>query len=116
MTLEGPDGYRYLVRRDGSLVTEGGVVRLDDLTRESAAIVRALIDARKDDDGRAARVKLDVSDDTDAEGDHGQASTDPLESDQTSGRVMSASPAGHRLAAQIGSRLGTSSHPAARPV
>jgi hypothetical protein len=60
--LEGPDGHRYLVRRDGSLVTEGGTLRLEELTPESGAIVRALIDARKEADARIARDKLNVRD------------------------------------------------------
>jgi len=46
MTLEGPDGKRYLVRRDGTLVT-GGPIRLNDLTPESRRIVQALIDAAR---------------------------------------------------------------------
>lgn len=41
MTMEGPDGKRYLVRNDGSLVTEG-TVRLDELTPGSRRIVEAL--------------------------------------------------------------------------
>ena len=45
VTLEGPDGKRYLVRSDGSLVTEGPV-RLDELTPESRRIVEALRAAR----------------------------------------------------------------------
>lgn len=43
--MEGPDGKRYLVRRDGSLVTDG-TVRLDELTPESRRIVEALVAAR----------------------------------------------------------------------
>jgi protein involved in polysaccharide export with SLBB domain len=48
MTLEGPDGKRYLVHRDGSLVLPGnGPVRLADLTPESRAIVEALLRGRE---------------------------------------------------------------------
>ena len=47
MTAEGPDGYRYLVRRDGSLVMEGDgyprPIKLDELTPESARVVRELL-------------------------------------------------------------------------
>lgn len=45
MTMEGPGGKRYLVRNDGSLVTEG-TVRLDELTPEARRIVEALRAAR----------------------------------------------------------------------
>lgn len=48
MTLEGPAGKRYLVRRDGSLVLPGdGPIRLEELDPASARIVRALIAARE---------------------------------------------------------------------
>jgi hypothetical protein len=52
MTVEGPDGMRCLVYRDGSMVLPGsGPVRLDDLDPASRRIVGALLDldARADD-------------------------------------------------------------------
>ena len=56
MTLEGPDGMRHLVWNDGSLVMDGDEharpIRLDELTPESAQIVRALIEAVDAADGR----------------------------------------------------------------
>lgn len=60
MTVEGPDGYRYLVRRDGSLVMDGDghprPIKLDELTPESARIVRDLLRARtpREDDDHGA--------------------------------------------------------------
>ena len=62
MTLEGPDGKRYLVRSDGSLVTEGPV-RLDELTPESRRIVEALRAARAwtDRTTKAHGLPLDVT-------------------------------------------------------
>jgi hypothetical protein len=48
MTLEGPDGKRYLVYRDGSLVLPGnGPVRMADLAPESRAIVEAILRGRE---------------------------------------------------------------------
>ena len=63
MTIEGSDGKRYLVRRDGSLVTEG-TVRLDELTPESRRIVEALRAARasKERTTKAQGLPLDVTD------------------------------------------------------
>jgi len=55
MTAEGPDGYRYLVRRDGALVREGPVI-LDELDPASARIVRALIEAKAAGDRERAEV------------------------------------------------------------
>lgn len=56
MTLEGPDGKRYLVRKDGSLVRDGDgyprPVRIDELDPASARIVRAMIDAKAAADAR----------------------------------------------------------------
>ena len=43
MTEEGPGGKRYLPRKDGTLVTQKGVIRLDDLDPASQRIVRALL-------------------------------------------------------------------------
>jgi|BarGraNGADG00212_2_1021979.scaffolds.fasta_scaffold77511_1 hypothetical protein len=53
MTLEGPDGNRYLVYRDGSLVLpENGPARMADLDPASRRIVEALLAAR--DSARSA--------------------------------------------------------------
>ena len=63
VTSEGPDGKRYLVRSDGSLVTEGPV-RLDELTPESRRIVEALRAARAwtDRTTKAHGLPLNVTD------------------------------------------------------
>ncbi len=63
MTKEGSDGKRYLVRRDGSLVTEG-TVRLDELTPDSRRIVEALRagDACTGRTTKAQGLPLDVPD------------------------------------------------------
>ena len=55
MTAEGPDGYRYLVRRDGTLIREGPVI-LAELDPASARIVRALIEAEAAGDRERAEV------------------------------------------------------------
>jgi protein involved in polysaccharide export with SLBB domain len=48
MTLEGPDGKRYLVYRDGSLALPGnGPVRMADLTPGSRAIIAAILRGRE---------------------------------------------------------------------
>ena len=48
MTLEGPDGHRYLVYRDGSLVLpENGPVRMADLDPASRRMVEALLAAKR---------------------------------------------------------------------
>ena len=48
MTLVGPDGMRYLVYRDGSLVLPGnGSVRMADLTPGSRAIIEAILRGRE---------------------------------------------------------------------
>jgi hypothetical protein len=48
MTLEGPDGNRYLVYRDRSLVLpENGPVRMADLDPASRRIVEALLAAQE---------------------------------------------------------------------
>jgi hypothetical protein len=61
--MEGSDGKRYLVRSDGSLVTEG-TVRLDELTPDSRRIVEALRAARAwtDRTTKAQDLPLNVTD------------------------------------------------------
>jgi hypothetical protein len=58
VTIEGPDGHRYLVYRDGTPVLplpEGEVLNIKDLDPASADIVRALIAARENAEKRRLR-------------------------------------------------------------
>jgi hypothetical protein len=62
MTLEGPDGRRYLVYRDGTLVRpEDAPARMEDLTPESRRIIEALLAAKRSADERAASVASRVA-------------------------------------------------------
>ncbi len=57
MTIEGSDGMRYLVRRDGTPVLPGEPLRMDELDPASARIVQALIDAKQAADRRDAETR-----------------------------------------------------------
>ena len=65
MTLEGPDGRRYLVRKDGSLVMKGDghgrPVTMGGWTRRAQQIVKALLAAKQRTGEARAADKPEVS-------------------------------------------------------
>jgi hypothetical protein len=68
MTLEGPDGKRYLAYRDGSLVLPGnGPVRMADLAPESRVIIEAILRGRENATKAAADGEPDKAQPSDPE-------------------------------------------------